>query len=131
MKLKTKVLLSFSAVLVLSATLLYFGAWQFLQKGFEQLEKDRVRQQIAHVDQVLNEEIATLNMFTSDWAHWNDAYYFLLEKNPDFVANNVKATALLNSSVNMLSYWNAKGDLRVGVMMDLATKKILPFNNES
>lgn len=129
MKLKTKVLLSFSAVLVLSATLLYFGAWQFLQKGFEQLEKDRVRQQIAHVDQVLNEEIATLNMFTSDWAHWNDAYYFLLEKNPDFVANNVKATALLNSSVNMLSYWNAKGDLRVGVMMDLATKKILPFNN--
>ncbi len=128
MKLKNKVLLSFAGVLAVGAALLYFGAWQFLQKGFSQLETEWVRQQVTHVDQVLNEEISTLTMFTSDWSHWNDAYYFILGKNPGFVANNIKATALSNSSVNLISYWDAQGNLRAGMMIDLQSHKIIPFN---
>lgn len=127
MKLRNKVLIGISLAWVAFLVITYIGSREFLIRSFLQLEQDRANGDLGRVDQALDQLDYSLYTFTSDWAHWNDAYDYVQGKNPAFIPNNLNMTAYVNSTINLLSYWDKEGHLLVGASIDTDNSKLVGY----
>lgn len=127
MKLRNKVLIAISTAWLIFLSLTYIGSQYFLIRSFISLEQSHADQDLGRIDQALDQINYALYTFTSDWSHWNDLYDFMQDKNPSFVSNNLNMTAFVNSHINLLSYWDKSGHLKVGSGIDTNGKKIISF----
>jgi diguanylate cyclase (GGDEF)-like protein len=118
MKLRNKILIGIGLVWILFLALTYIGSNFFLIRSFLTLERDRADRDLGRVDQALDQIDYSLYTYTSDWTHWNDLYDFMQGKNPSFVPNNLNMTAFVNSTINLMTYWDKKGNLVVGTAVD-------------
>lgn len=105
----------------------YIGSHYFLRSSFLQLERERVDRDLSRIDQALEQVTYSLYTYTADWSHWNDLYAFIQGKNPDFVENNLTLAAFINSSVNLLTYWDKAGNLIVGKAVDSHYQRLIPL----
>lgn len=118
MKLRNKVLIAVGLAWMLFLALTYVGSKYFLLNSFIRLEQDRADKDLSRIDQALEQINYTLYTFTSDWGHWDDAYSYVQGKNPQFVPGNLNMTAYLNSTINLLSYWDDHDKIAVGIAVD-------------
>lgn len=123
MKLRNKVLIGIGLVWVVFLVLTYAGSNIFLIRSFLALEKDRADRDLGRIDQALDQFDYSLYTYTSDWAHWNDLYDYMLGKNPSFIPNNLNMTAYVNSTVNLMTYWDKQGKLVAGTAIDTDNAK--------
>lgn len=126
-KLRNKVLiaigLAWSAFLILS----YSGSRYILLQSFLHLEEEHAAQDLTRITQASKQIEFSLDSFTSDWSNWNDLYAFMQGKNPEFVPNNFNLGAFINSTINLLTYWDTKGNLIVGTAVDTQNKRFIPY----
>ncbi len=118
MKLRNKVLIGIGLAWVGFLILTYVGSRFFLLRSFLQLESDHANQDLLRTDQSLDQFDYSLYTYTADWAHWNDLYDYLGDKNTAFVPNNINVTTFVNSTINIMTYWDKQGQLRLGVAVD-------------
>src|SRR5687768_16349811 len=111
MKLRNKILIGIGLAWILFLLITYAGSRYFLIRSFLELEQDRANGDLSRVDQALDQVNNSLFTFTSDWAHWNDYYEYTKGTNPAFIPNNLNMTAFLNSTINLLTYWDKQGKL--------------------
>lgn len=60
-----------------------------LLQGFTALETDSVSQDVERATRGLQREIDVLERTCRDWAEWDDAYRFVLDRNPEFARTNL------------------------------------------
>jgi len=119
MKLRYKVLAGITLIWLAYLIITYVGSREFLIKNTLELEHDRANSDLTRIDHALEQIKSSLSTFTSDWAHWNDMYDYMEGHNPAFISNNINVTALLNSTINFLSYWDVNGKLVIGKGVDI------------
>ena len=107
--LRRKMLFIMAAGMLLPFALLYFGANAVLLNGYTQLEKDKMIIQINSAISLLNEQSDQLSMSVRDYAHWDDAYQFVLDKNPAFVESSLSDAIFSNFKLNALFIINSEG----------------------
>ena len=83
MKLRTRTLLSVALSLVCLVATLYSVARVSMMRSFATLEADDARQNVARATAVLNDDLATLDNATSDYAAWDDTCAYLEGRKPD------------------------------------------------
>jgi signal transduction histidine kinase/DNA-binding response OmpR family regulator len=83
MKLRTRTLLSVALSLVSLIAILYSVARVSMMRSFATLEADDTRQNVARATAVLNDDLATLDNATSDYAAWDDTCAYLEGRKPD------------------------------------------------
>jgi signal transduction histidine kinase/DNA-binding response OmpR family regulator len=83
MKLRTRTLLSVALSLVSLIAILYSVARVSMMRSFATLEADDTRQNVARAIAVLNDDLATLDNATSDYAAWDDTCAYLEGRKPD------------------------------------------------
>src|SRR5580704_8533372 len=83
MKLRTRTLLSVALSLVSLIAILYSVARVSMTRSFATLEADDTRQNVARATAVLNDDLATLDNATSDYAAWDDTCAYLEGRKPD------------------------------------------------
>ena len=83
MKLRTRTLLSVALSLVSLVAILYSVARVSMMRSFATLEADDTRQNVARATAVLNDDLATLDNATSDYAAWDDTCAYLEGRKPD------------------------------------------------
>jgi signal transduction histidine kinase/CheY-like chemotaxis protein len=83
MKLRTRTLLSVVLSLVCLVAILYSVARVYMMRSFASLEEDDTRQNVARATAVLNDDLATLDNATSDYAAWDDTCAYLEGRKPD------------------------------------------------
>jgi diguanylate cyclase (GGDEF)-like protein len=127
MKLRNKILLAISLVWLSFMIIAYGISRNVILKSYLNLEQEHANRNLARVDDALDQISYSLYTFTADWSHWDDLYLYVQGKNPDFVANNLKLPAYLNSSINLLTYWDTKGNLLVGTAIDTEKKKLTEY----
>jgi diguanylate cyclase (GGDEF)-like protein len=127
MKLRNKVLIGLGLVWILFLALTYAGSNFFLMRSFLALEKDRADKDLSRIDQALDQNNYSLYTYTADWAHWNDLYDFIRGKNTSFVPNNINMVAFVNSTINLMTYWNNDGKLILGTAVDTEAGKYVSF----
>jgi signal transduction histidine kinase/CheY-like chemotaxis protein len=87
MKLRTRTLLSVALSLVSLVAILYLMARISMMRSFATLEADDTRQNVERATAVLNDDLATLDNATSDYAAWDDTCAFLEGRNPNLPAS--------------------------------------------
>lgn len=127
MKLRNKILIAIGFAWLIFFGLTYFGSRYFLIQSFLNLEQERANQDLARVDQALDQVNYALYTFTSDWSHWNDLYDYLKGNKPEFVPDNLNMTAFVNSNINLISYWDKDDKLVVGTVIDTDNQKMVAF----
>lgn len=127
MKLRNKILLVIGFVWILFFILTYTGSNLFLIRSFLTLEQSRTNNDLARVDQALDQINYSLYTFTSDWSHWNDLYDYAQGKNAAFVPNNLNMTAYINSTINLITFWDKEGHLFVGTAVDTDKKQLVAY----
>jgi diguanylate cyclase (GGDEF)-like protein len=127
MKLRNKVLIAIGLAWAAFLIVTYIGSRTFLEASFLQLEQERIERDLARIDQALIQVNYSLFTFTADWAHWNDLYRFMQDKNPRFPTNNLTLTAFVNSTINLLTYWNKQDKLIVGMAIDTDHPRFIPL----
>lgn len=125
MKLRNKVLIGIGLVWVFFLVLTYAGSNLFLTHSFLNLEADRVNRDLSRIDEALDQINYSLYTFTSDWAHWNELYDFMLGKNSTFPNNNLQISAFVNSTIDFIGFWDKQGKLIISKSMDLDNKKFI------
>ena len=83
MKLRTRTLLSVALSLVSLVAILYSVARVSMMRSFATLEADDTLQNVARATAVLNDDLATLDNATSDYAAWDDTCAYLEGRKPD------------------------------------------------
>lgn len=127
MKLRNKVLIGISLVWVVFLVFTYAGSKYFLIRSFLTLEQDRANSDLGRIDQALGQVTTSLYTFTSDWSHWNDLYDYAKGISPAFVPNNLNMTAYINSTINLMTFWDLSGKLLVGTAIDTDKSALVAF----
>ena len=127
MKLRNKALVVIGVAWSIFLVATYFGLNLYLLRSFLQLEHSRVENDLARIDDALDQATASLGSFTSDWAHWNDMYSYMGSLNPSFITDNMTMAAFDNSNINLMMIWSKQQTMIYGKSIDTEAKKLIPF----
>lgn len=127
MKLRNKVLVVISLTWLVFLGLTYIGSKSFLLSSFLELEFNRANQDLSRIDQALDQNNYSLYTYTSDWAHWNDLYDYMLGKNPEFVPGNINMTTAVTSHINLQTFWNKDKTVALGSAIDTVNEKLIAY----
>lgn len=127
MKLRNKVLIALGLAWFIFLTITYIGSQTFLINSFLLLEHERANRDLSRIDEALSQINRSLYTFTSDWAHWNDAYRYINGKNPGFIDDNFNVIAFVNSTINLVTFWDKQGKLVNGEAINTDTKQFIPI----
>lgn len=127
MKLRNKVLIGIGLVWLLFLILTYAGSRFFLIQSFLKLENAHAEQDLARVNQALDQINYSLYTYASDWSHWNDLYDYIQGKNNAFIPNNINMTTFINSTINTVTFWDKNQQLMFGTAIDTENKKFIGY----
>lgn len=125
MKLRNKVLITIGLAWALFLGLTYIGSRFFLVQNYLSIEETQLKRNLSRVDQSLQQISYALAIFSSDWAHWNEAYRFMQGTNPNFVKNNFTLPAFIDSFVNYIGYYQPNGKVLAEAIIDTKNKKLI------
>lgn len=94
---------------------------QIVQNSFNQIEEDEATKSLERAKKILFLEIDRLDMLASDWGEWDDTYYFVNGKYPDYPEVNLGTGSLVNLNVNMMLFFNSSDQLFYVEAVDLDT----------
>ena len=122
---KTVLLIVFTTTLFL-ILLLYGSSEALLLGSFANLEEHTVLQNVNRAQLALSSDIDQLNTTLIDWAQWNDTCDFMTDRNQNYIASNLPHGALSQIRLNVILFIDTSGQLVLGRMADLDTKKEMP-----
>ena len=108
--LRSKMLLALALGMLLLFSLMFFVARTVLLEGYAKLEQDKTLIQISSAKSLLEDQSNQLNTNVRDYAHWDDMYKFVLDKNPAFVKSSLTDTVFSNFKLNALLVINNEGE---------------------
>lgn len=109
-----QVLLHIPRALVIGLALYFISVYIFalLSKPIIQKEEiEMVDKDMGFVTYVITTHSKTVELLTDDWSYWDDAYTFVKDLNPKFISSNLSNETLRNAEINLVLFFNEKGDV--------------------
>ena len=85
-----------------------------------------VLQNVNRAQLALSSDVDQLNNLLVDWAKWDDTYAFITDQNQNYIKSNLPPGILSQIRLNMILFINSSGQLVLGRITDLDTKKEMP-----
>ena len=126
MTIRRTVLLIIFATTLFLVLLLYGASETFLLGSFANLEEHMVLQNVNRAQLALSSDVDQLNTALIDWAKWDDTYAFITDQNQNYITSNLPPGTLSQLRLNMILFINSSGQLVLGRIADLDTKKEMP-----
>ena len=128
MKLSTKITICFLVLFGSGIVLLFFSGHYFIKRGFTAAEESSARINATRLQQAVGALNNRVKMLTQDWACWDDAYAFILDRNNSFVKANIQSTTFVNSGLDSIVFLDSEGILVEGYSFDPETEKVGPIH---
>jgi sensor domain CHASE-containing protein len=112
MTLRKKTLIIIGITLIALIAILYGTSRIILLRGFAELEKQSLGQNVERAKSMLFENLAALSSSTADWAAWDDTYEF---------------RTFSELRLNFMLFVNSSGHIVFGKGFDLNDKKEIPI----
>jgi PAS domain S-box-containing protein len=128
MKLRTKTLLMVGLTLVGLLVGVFISAKVIVLGGFEDLEREAVRLNVARARNVLSNELDYLHDTVSDEAAWDDTYAFVQSPYNDYIEKNLVDDTFIDLRLNLMLFINSSGQIVWGKMFDLDAQRDIPIN---
>ena len=128
MTLRTKTLLIAGTMILCLVTAVGVISYRIVLDVFARLEEQFMRQDVAHVLNVLADKQSTLESTTADYATWDDTYAFMSDANAGYIADNMVDSTLVNLRINAAVFIEPSGDILYakGVDLDSGTDAPVP-----
>lgn len=119
MSILKKTILMVVCITIILFSLVYLASNLIYLKGFEDLERKILTQDIGRVEDAITVTLETLEAFCTDWAEWDDTYYFALHENSNYIERNLMDDTFINSEINIFIVLNNVGEMIYGKFYDL------------
>jgi PAS domain S-box-containing protein len=106
---------------------LYVLARIVLMRGYSNLEADFARQDMDRVSSALANEISTLSRTNTDYSSWNETYWFLQGKRPNYPSSDLPANTLAQLKLNFVVILNNSGQVVFSRCFDLVALEETPL----
>ena len=123
--LRSKMLLAISAGLLLLFILLFITARTIILNGYAKLENDKALIQVNSAKSLLEEQSIQLSNVTSDYAHWDLTYEYVINHNEEFITKNIDDSVFYNIKINALFIVDNQGQVIFKRGIDYTTLKPL------
>lgn len=119
-------LLGLFAVLLLGSAVAYFFT---VQNSFQQIEQENVQRHIDRVRAVFDYELDQLEFFLSDFSSWDVTYEHMLERNPDYAAQNLEDGTIEYQRIRMVMILSEENDVVYERFLDLMSASASKFRD--
>jgi two-component system, NtrC family, sensor kinase len=109
MSLRIKVIGSLALLFAALSVAAFLIQLRVVEPSFARLEQANARTAMRRVDYAIDRDLETLQNDATDWANWEDAYRFVLGRNPKFVATNFTHTAIAQIQIDSILIVDLKG----------------------
>ncbi len=132
MKLRTRTALVILISCTVAAVVLYFTLQGILAARFSTLERQKANRDLQRASNALSQDIATVEITAGNWAIWDDTYRFVQDGNSEYIASNLKDSALANLGINFIVFVDSTGQVVYSKTIDLTseTEVVLPAGLE-
>jgi len=115
MSIRTKILIFFTAIIILVAGAVFSLSKIFLLKSFDHLQNAQTIEAVQRATDTVNDNAHQLSTKLSDWSNWDDTYIFAVNHNKNYITSNLPAATLVNLDLNYMLFYNAKHQLFEGL----------------
>ncbi len=126
MSLRVKTLFIISAVLASLVLILYLITQTVLVKSFEALEEQNTREHVERALTAINEQIENLSANNLDYAFWDDTYNYMVDRNEDYIVDNLGNVFFINLGLNLEAFVTPEGEMVYIKVVDLQTEEERP-----
>src|SRR5689334_5103624 len=109
MKLRLKVLIILTGMWAIVTLITYAYSRVALTNEYLRLEQKAVISDLDQTRNTLKSMMSSTQSTNKDWAQWDEAYQFMLNRNPAFIRNNLGENAFENTKVNMMLFFTPAG----------------------
>jgi PAS domain S-box-containing protein len=105
-------LVQVGSVAIIGVTVSLLGAGRYLLDRFETVEQASLVREHARVEELYEQDLASLGALTRDWAHWDDAYAYVLgtlESRQAFEASNFSDMTFVNLGLDLVVFLDHDG----------------------
>lgn len=85
--------------------------WQTTDSSLKVFQYESAEEQLALVERVLGREIENLSRTQADWAHWDDTYVFMSDRNEAYIDSNLNDESLAMIGVHIMAFVDNAGDV--------------------
>jgi PAS domain S-box-containing protein len=118
MSLRKRTLVLIGITLIGLVGILYGISQSILSRGFQRVESELVRRHIERARNIITERISTMRTTTSDYACWDDTYYFVEKGDPNYIEANFVPQTFINLKVNFVLIFDRTGKNIYSLGMD-------------
>lgn len=126
MKLQSKVTLIIAGAWLAICLIIYADSKWIIAANYQHLERSNVQIQVSDVLRAYHRSLLTLQMYTTAWAVWDEAYSFMKTKDQKFISENFVPGTFVSSNLNFFMFYTTQGSLFYGSSFNLATNKMMP-----
>jgi len=101
-----------------------------LLQSFSEVEELSIRQKIETVSRTFERNLTEFSSKLYDWAAWDDAYAFVVNRNSQFVTSNINYEGLKNINVDMMLFTDSSNEVVFETSLDKTNKKLTPITDE-
>jgi len=80
-------------------------------KGINEIEEQYANDNLMRAENVLKNQIRNLDRTCKDWAHWDDTYNFIQNRNQDYISSNLNLGTMKNLNLNFIILINSDGNI--------------------
>jgi PAS domain S-box-containing protein len=114
MTLQKRTLIITSLTFVVLISVLYTMLYVMIRNSFLSIEKQYSSENALRVKGSLNQSLENLRIKQTDWAHWDDPYYFLKTRDKKFIENNLESSNIQDLGLNTLLIFDESLQLVAG-----------------
>lgn len=120
---RLKIIIIVLVNIVILIASLYFISTIVISKSYLDIENAEMVKELGRSSDAIGNNISQLTAKLKDWAFWDDTYKFVQDKNKAYIESNLGAVSISNLKINLMAFFNAKGDLVIEKTIDLNTIK--------
>jgi PAS domain S-box-containing protein len=86
-------------------------AYQFILPSFKNIELDLAKTNVERVQGALNNDKLSLGSKLSDWSNWDDTYEFIIDKNKNYIEQNLPDVSFSSLKIDFIFFVDKTGEV--------------------
>ncbi len=127
MNLRKKTFFFFTIAFICLILCLYMISLRITEAGFTDIENNEICRDVERTQNVIENEITTLNNTVHDFAIWDETYSYIQNGDKAYITENLRDSGFTKLRVNYILFVNNSGKIVFGKSFDLKNGGEVPF----
>lgn len=106
------------------------GSRSLFLDSYAELESSTMRTEVARAAESIRSELDQVDTIATDYSGWDDAYQFVQDSNRPFIKSNLSDAVFSKLKLNLVIFFNQKGNVVYHRLVDFQTNRELPIPPE-